>query len=35
MTRYRKEIANLNKMNIFNMIDILKNLTPKDLLPLI
>ena len=34
MTGYRKEIANLTKMGIFNIIDVLKDLIPRDLLPL-
>ena len=35
MIDYEKEIINLTKIGIFNIIDMLENLTPKDLLLLI
>ena len=35
MIDYKKEITDLIKINIFNIIDVLKDLIPRDLLPLI
>ena len=34
MIDYKKEITNLTKINTFNIIDVLKDFTPRDLLPL-